>query len=164
VGIRYTGRPKLLFRELQMILISHRGNIDGPNKVRENSPYYIMEALTMGYDVEIDLWCRHGALYLGHDTYQYQIDLDWLEEKAKHLWVHCKNIEALEMANWFAQRKDLHYFWHQEDTVTLTSKGYIWAYPGKQPIENSIAVMPELNKDNIGKCIGVCSDFVATYK
>jgi len=70
-----------------MILISHRGNIDGPNKVRENSPYYIMEALTMGYDVEVDLWSRHGALYLGHDTYQYQIDLDWLGEKTKNLWI-----------------------------------------------------------------------------
>ena len=45
-----------------MILISHRGNIDGPNEVRENSPYYIMEALEAGYDVEIDLWSRNGIL------------------------------------------------------------------------------------------------------
>lgn len=147
-----------------MILISHRGNVNGPNEVRENSPYYIMEALEAGYDVEIDLWSRNGILYLGHDTYQYEIDLNWIEERINRLWVHCKNIQALEIANWFAQRKDLHYFWHQKDTVTLTSKGYIWAYPGKQPIENSIAVMPELFNDSISKCSGVCSDFVEKYK
>jgi hypothetical protein len=58
----------------------------------------------------------------------------------------------------------LNYFWHQEDDVTLTSKGYIWAYPGKQPIKNSIAVMPELKNDNLSECIGICSDNISNYK
>ncbi len=39
-----------------MILISHRGNINGKNEIRENSIFYIMEALSMGFDVEIDVW------------------------------------------------------------------------------------------------------------
>ena len=29
-----------------MILISHRGNIDGPNLEKENDPEYILNALT----------------------------------------------------------------------------------------------------------------------
>ena len=40
-----------------MILISHRGNITGPNKEMENKPEYIEKTLKMGYDVEIDVWC-----------------------------------------------------------------------------------------------------------
>ena len=56
------------------------------------------------------------------------------------------------------------YFWHQKDDVTLTSQGYIWAYPGKQPLKNSIAVLPEINKDDISKCSGICSDYIKDYK
>ena len=56
------------------------------------------------------------------------------------------------------------YFWHQEDTVTLTSRGHIWVYPGKQPIKNSIAVMPELFNDDTQYCLGICSDYIEKYK
>ena len=48
--------------------------------------------------------------------------------------------------------------------MTLTSKSYIWAYPGKQPIKNSIAVMPEIHNDDISQCLGVCSDYIQNYK
>jgi hypothetical protein len=41
---------------------------------------------------------------------------------------------------------------------------YIWAYPGKQPIYKSIAVMPELNNDDVTKCIGICSDYIEKYQ
>jgi hypothetical protein len=58
----------------------------------------------------------------------------------------------------------LHYFWHEEDTLTLTSENYIWAYPGKQPIKGSIAVMPERGNDDLSKCIGICSDVIKKYK
>jgi hypothetical protein len=56
------------------------------------------------------------------------------------------------------------FFWHQQDKVTLTSKQYIWAYPGQQPIAQSIAVLPELFNDNISECIGVCSDIIGSYR
>jgi hypothetical protein len=58
----------------------------------------------------------------------------------------------------------LHYFWHEHDTLTITNRGYLWVYPGKQPISGSIAVLPELNNDDVSKCYGVCSDFVVKYK
>ena len=62
------------------------------------------------------------------------------------------------------KEKDINCFWHQNDDITLTSKGYIWTYPGKQPIQSSIAVMPELYNDNLTNCIGICSDHVEDYK
>ena len=49
------------------------------------------------------------------------------------------------------------------DDITLTNRGYIRSYPGKQPIERSIAVLPELHNDDVSKCIGVCSDYIVNY-
>ncbi len=144
-----------------MILISHRGNINGKNTERENSPEYIDEAIALGYNVEIDLWMIEGVLLLGHDEPQYGISQDWLNERINNLWIHCKNIEAME---WMDSIAGFIYFWHEEDTVTLTKFGHIWAYPGKQPINNSIAVMPEIHNEEITQCKGICSDYIENYK
>ena len=144
-----------------MILISHRGNINGPIPERENHPEYIDEAIALGYDVEIDLWRIEGVLLLGHDKPQYGISQHWLNERVNSLWIHCKNIKAIE---WMNTIGGFTYFWHQEDTLTLTSFNHIWAYPGKQPINNSIAVMPEINNDNVTACRGICSDYIEKYK
>ena len=48
-----------------MIIISHRGNINGPEPQKENLPDYIDFALENGLDVEVDLWWNKG-IYLGH--------------------------------------------------------------------------------------------------
>ena len=144
-----------------MILISHRGNISGPCKSCENKPMYIDLAIEKGYDVEVDIWVIEGAFYLGHDEPQYGVTLDWLYERKDKLWIHCKNIKAIEIFNFLPEIYN--YFWHQEDTVTLTSKNFIWAYPGKQPINRSIAVMPELLNDNTDVCLGICSDNIQNY-
>lgn len=144
-----------------MILISHRGNTDGPNPSKENDPSYVSDALWKGYAVEIDLWVNDGKLFLGHDKPQYEIEKTWIGLREKNLWIHCKNISAIELCynenNW-------NYFWHDTDTLTITSKGFMWAYPGKQPIKKSIAVLPELYDDDISSCIGLCSDFIQKYK
>jgi len=144
-----------------MILIAHRGNINGKFESYENEPNYVDIAISKGFDAEIDIHIIEGNLYLGHDAPQYGITQHWLDQRVDKLWVHCKNIEAVE---WFSSISGFNYFWHQEDTLTLTSKGYVWAYPGKQPIKNSIAVMPEINNDNITQCIGICSDKVKQYE
>jgi hypothetical protein len=145
-----------------MILIAHRGNINGPDQSRENEPAYIDIALAKGYDVEIDVRVVEGVIYLGHDEPQHMIDLKWILDRALSLWIHCKNLEAVE----YFYDKDfmLNFFWHQEDHVTLTNLGYIWAFPGKQPIRNSIAVLPELYSDSVDGCVGVCSDYIVNYK
>jgi hypothetical protein len=145
-----------------MVLISHRGNLNGPNPSKENSLQYIQEALDNGFDVEIDVWIISEILYLGHDDIQYQVSLDWLIDRIERLWVHCKNMDALVYFNTLNQ--PFNYFWHEEDKATLTSHSHIWAYPGYQPIANSIAVMPERNDDDLSSCKGICSDYIQNYK
>lgn len=144
-----------------MILIAHRGNLNGPNPAEENCPEYIDAALAAGFDAEIDLWVVNDQLFLGHDAPQYPIDLAWLEARYTNLWIHCKNIPALEYMDlaWL-----FNYFWHESDTLTLTSKRDIWVYPGRQPVRDSIAVMPEIHNDDISSCRGLCSDFVVRYQ
>ena len=144
-----------------MKLISHRGNISGPNPERENHPEYIFEALQAGYDVEIDVWFENGKFMLGHDEPQYEFPFELLDKNYPNLWIHCKDIESIEKFN--ILNENYNYFWHQEDTVTLTSKNFIWAYPGNQPIKNSISVLPELFNDNTSECIGICSDYIQNY-
>ena len=141
-----------------MKLIAHRGNVNGRLESYENEPNYIDLAIRQGYDAEIDIWYKDDALWLGHDEPQYSINFRWLRDRISKLWIHCKNIEAIL---YFKECEyEFNYFWHENDTVTLTSFNFIWAYPGKQPIKNSISVMPEINDEDISQCIGVCSDFV----
>jgi hypothetical protein len=142
-----------------MILISHRGNLSGRTVEEENKPSYIDIAISKGFDVEIDIWKIDFKLFLGHDAPQYEINEKWLEERKNVLWIHTKNIFSIVYFN----NTDYNYFWHEKDTVTLTSKKYIWAYPGNQPIKNSIAVMPELNNDDVSSCLGICSDYINLY-
>ena len=141
-----------------MILISHRGNIDGKNIDLENSPDYIMSAIKKGYDVEIDVWHVNGSFFLGHDEPQYEIEWSFLLSPG--LWCHAKNIEAL--SNMISI--GAHCFWHQSDDVTLTSKGFLWTYPGKKILGNSICVLPELFEHDRIDCAGICSDFIERYE
>lgn len=141
-----------------MKIISHRGNIMGSSPENENRPTYIYNALRLGFDVEIDLWSEDGILYLGHDEPQYEIDPDFLLKKG--LWVHCKNIEA---SNYVANNKELNGFWHQDDKMSFTTKGFMWTLNGEVLTENSVVVC--LNYDeNIKKDIyGVCTDYPSLY-
>jgi hypothetical protein len=145
-----------------MILISHRGNTNGKMESFENEPTYIDLAISKDYDVEVDVWYVDGVLFLGHDNPQYGVNFKWFKDRISKIWIHCKNIDSL---NFFkTSNYEFNYFWHESDTVTLTSMNYIWAYPGKQPIYKSIAVMPELNNDDVTKCIGICSDYIEKYQ
>ena len=141
-----------------MIFISHRGNLTGKHP-QENHPDRINYCLSQEVEVEIDVWFVENVFYLGHDKPQYKTDKIFLNNN--HLWIHCKNVETL---NQFRFNTNTNYFWHENDTVALTSQRFIWAYPGKQPIRKSIAVMPELYLDDITQCIGICSDYIQNYK
>ena len=76
-----------------MILISHRGNIDGRNPIYENSDKYCQTAIDKGFKVEIDVWYT-DTWWTGHDRPGYRVDTDFL--KKKEVWCHAKNIEALK--------------------------------------------------------------------
>jgi glycerophosphoryl diester phosphodiesterase len=52
-----------------MILLAHRGNLDGPNPETENSVAACAEALRLGFGLEIDLRRdSQGAFYISHDA------------------------------------------------------------------------------------------------
>ena len=137
-----------------MILISHRGNLNGKSD-RENQPEYIKEALDQDFDVEVDVWYIDNKFWLGHDEPRYVVKKDFL--KNEHLWCHAKNIQGL-----YSMLEDsIHCFWHQEDDVTLTSERYLWTYPGKDLTPNSISVLPD-NKPDV-EVAGVCSDFIVRF-
>ena len=151
-----------------MLLISHRGNINGANPLRENNPAYIHDALKKGYQVELDAW-YHGRWWLGHDKPQYIVKEDWLCT-TNCIWVHCKNREALEK---FATSKangmqsPIAFFWHDKDDYTLVSNGIIWTFPGKSLTRLSICVAPEkgsYTNKQLKSCEGICSDNIEKYK
>ena len=146
-----------------MILISHRGNISGPNPEKENHPEYILAALQAGYDVEIDVWFENGKFMLGHDEPQYEFPFELLDKNYPNLWIHCKNMAALSTLNQLDQNGDkVNYFWHENDLGVLTSKGYIWS---TALFDRGILVMPEaFGKEPIASTLGVCSDYIEKYK
>ena len=150
-----------------MRLIAHRGNLNGPKPLEENNPEYIEIAISKGFDVEIDI--RYDTFdnqfYLGHDNSQYVVTAYWLAQHMQKLWIHCKNIDALH--HFATKTGGYNYFWHQNDDFTLTSKNYIWTYPGKPYTSMSVIVMPEWNKNpnhlkelKVYNCYAICSDYV----
>lgn len=145
-----------------MFLISHRGNTEGKNELLENNPVYILQAIEQGFDVEIDIRYIDGTLFLGHDTSQYKTSLDFLFSYSNKLWIHCKNVQAVSFLFKIDENKNLNYFWHEKDKVTLTSKRFIWAYPGIE-CQDSIAVLPEIYKDSLNGRLGICSDYINDY-
>jgi len=56
------------------------------------------------------------------------------------------------------KNRKVHCFWHQNDNYTITSKGFIWTFPGKPITKQSVIVdlqpVPNFNLD----CYGICAD------
>ena len=143
-----------------MILIAHRGNINGKVPKKENTPEYIQEALDQGYHVEVDVYSTDiSGFWLGHDRADHSVSSAWLKDNA--IWCHAKTFDALEGLI----KQNIHCFYHHADKYTLTSKGYIWAFPGQLGGKNTIAVHPDqLTETEYLECSGLCSDYVSKYK
>lgn len=148
---------------MTMKYISHRGNLMGPFPELENRPEYILNALNSGFECECDVWYADHAWWLGHDNPKYEINYLFLFTPG--LWIHAKNMEALEGL----KHTNLNYFWHENDKYTITSRGYIWAYPGSRISEQIICVMPEnadppYTGEQLQSALGICSDYVLIQK
>lgn len=146
-----------------MKLISHRGNIIGLNPQRENSPSYIDTAISLGFDVEIDVNYINDKLYLGHDTPDYEVTENWLIKRRNYLWVHCKNLDA---ATYLSRLNDaIQYFCHTNDPYVLTSNGYLWVHDLKMDLSDK-CIIPLLSENDVlnysGKSVyAVCTDFIS---
>jgi|14BtaG_2_1085337.scaffolds.fasta_scaffold00524_11 hypothetical protein len=151
-----------------MKLISHRGNINGENIELENTPDYIDEAISLGYDVEIDIWKDEDGFYLGHDEPIYPIELEWLIERKNNLWIHCKDFNSLtELIKIDTNPMQLKIFYHQEEEYTIISDNHIWAH-NIETADNK-CIIPLLSRYDIENWIptnvyGVCSDYIEFLK
>ena len=142
-----------------MKLISHRGNLNGPDLSTENTEFQITLAINLGYEVEIDVWYADGKLMLGHDGPTHHTTLAFLQQP--QLWCHAKNLEALE----YLLNNSVHCFWHENDARTLTSKNFIWTYPKKDTVKNSVIVELSDTLTLVNTEIyGVCGDYVEKWK
>jgi len=154
-----------------MRLISHRGNLNGPDPINENDPLHVLEVIRHGFDVEIDIRYINDQWFLGHDEPEYKIDFaEFILPNSDNLWIHAKNEDALAELN-HRHMWDLHYFWHQTDKYALTSKSRLWVYPGEKLLKESVWVLPE-NTCDIKTDIdfmnfdgyAICSDYVRTIR
>jgi hypothetical protein len=151
--------------------IAHRGLLDGPDTTIENSPNQILKAISLGFDVEVDIWLVNNKWVLGHDKPEYEIDFEFLN--SPHFWVHCKNSDSL---NYMVEASSsgnsilFDFFYHKDDDHILTHNGFIWTYPGKPLFQRSVCVMPEWHHDvktpllKSIDCFGVCTDYPVIIK
>jgi hypothetical protein len=140
------------------MIIAHRGNINGPNPATENREDTIMTAINLGFDCEIDVWKVDEHLWLGHDGPEHETTIEFLEANHSKLWIHCKNLDAL-----LALKDNYNCFFHDKDTYTLTSKGYIWGNIGSHMTSQTIQVMPEKASKISNAYLGVCTDYPFCY-
>ena len=144
-----------------MKIISHRGNIKGPIKDRENRPSYIDAAIKLGLDVEVDLRYISNEFWLGHDEAEYKVDLNWIEKRKNNIWFHCKNIEAvLELCKY----NNFKYFCHSQDPYVVTSTNHIWCHNLNNSI-NQKCIIPLITIEDIKNYkysipYAICTDYV----
>lgn len=149
-----------------MKIISHRGNIRGSIPDKENRPSYIDCAIGNGYDVEIDVRSINGKLWLGHDTPDYMVTIDWILKRSDNLWIHCKNLDCAKFL--FNYRNMVKYFCHTGDNYVLTSTGHLWVHDLSTTIDD-LCIIPLINKNEIfnyrGEYVyGICTDYVDSCK
>jgi hypothetical protein len=140
--------------------ILHRGLLAGPDSDLENNESNFKKRLNEGWDVEIDIWNIDGVFWLGHDHPTSRLE-DTLLLTHPNVWVHCKNLEALSI-----MPSNAHYFVHDNDMATLTSKQFIWCFPGNMVNSRKcVIVLPErvgFKFPILTNAMAVCSDFVCS--
>jgi hypothetical protein len=142
--------------------ILHRGLNVGPNRALENREDELRQRLDEGWEIECDVWYGDDGLWrIGHDGPGDSIhDIEGLLRHTRS-WIHCKNLAALRKC---IEMGGVHCFFHDTDTAVLTSRQYIWAYPGHiVEGEKGVCVMPErhgLTMAEICNVGAVCSDYL----
>lgn len=144
-----------------MKLISHRGNIKGRKPELENRPSYIDSAIQLGYEVEIDVRYIGDMFQLGHDTGDFEVDLNWLEKRKEALWLHCKDIESAQ----FLAKRGLKHFCHVQDPYVIMSTGHLWVHDIRLSL-NDNCIIPLLSLEDMqnyslyaDKVYAVCTDY-----
>lgn len=111
-------------------IVSHRGNLSGPDPDKENSPESIKLALNMGFLVEVDIQrldFSSWKAFLGHDKSRYEVSLDFLIDKYDRIICHLKYPEDyLNLmhvpSKWGDKLIGLTFFFNDKDYVTPINK------------------------------------------
>lgn len=151
-----------------MKIFSHRGNIDGPNPDRENSPEYIDEAIALGFFVEVDIRFIDDKFWLGHDEAKHVVSMKWLETRRTKILLHCKNLDVCQIL----PRMGFSYFVHSQDKMALISHGEIWlhdlSYKPDSPSWVNLygdCIIPLITKEQLSlidqfeSASGICTDY-----
>jgi hypothetical protein len=85
--------------------------------------------------------------------------MGWLLERARHLLVHAKNIDALRTTSGWGM---LHVFAHTSDPFTMTSRRMMWLHDtGLKP--DACCIVPLIDKQSVEgydwRRFNVCSDW-----
>jgi len=156
-----------------MILIAHRGNVNGPNPERENTISYLQEALDAGYSIEVDVWTVNASykligidgttssgvlwsnkLWLGHDKPLEEVPLSFLRDS--RVWVHCKDVDTYTYLSKFP---DVNCFEQEDQSLSVTSRGYHWAGSSNQDQEFPMIRFWDGSSVIPSRTTGIYSDF-----
>lgn len=140
-----------------MLLISNKGNTNGSIPHLENTIEHVDNALSLGYNVKIDIWYHNKKLFLGQDGPKNEITWPWLIKNADYFWLNCMNVNTFSFL--VENGKSLNFFYNTEDDVTITSKGIPWS-SGKTPIKGTMTC----DESNISGSLGLCSDRVQNWQ
>ena len=155
-----------------LMVIAHRGLLEGPSKKLENNPeniFYNIKNYPKLFN-EIDINFVNDAIYTGHDKPTYKVDLQFILNNKNKLILHIKRLDydsPYAFDTLLKLYETCHCFCHEEDNFTITNKGLIWSHPKMGLNKNTVFVMPEkvmpisseafINNLNLLK--GVCTDF-----
>lgn len=145
-------------------IISHRGNLNGCYPLTENHPTVIEYLLQqLDYDIEVDVRVINDKIFLGHDTPEYEVDINYLLSKKDRLWIHCKTKETyFELSKY----KQLRIFLHDLEIFTVTSLKEKWTADINYCSNSYLVLMPDFEIHNsqwtkwlLKNVNGICTDY-----
>jgi DNA mismatch repair protein MutH len=143
-----------------MLIISHRGNLEGPDPELENRPEQIDLAISKGFLVEVDLNTDRG--WLGHCRPTYHVGLNWLLHRKDHLIIHLKDAVAINRLFSLG----FHFFAHDKDPFVVTNRGLVWTTSDiHASLGKGIWVINE-RKEKVSESsllTGICTDYPLYY-
>ncbi len=144
-----------------MTIIANNGNLKGPCEF-SGTQKQIELAIKTGFDVKIDITLQDNGFFSGNPP-EHKIELDFLRKNVNSLWLHCRNIEALDFFN--TDGGDFNCFWLQYDDYAFTSHQYLLVPPSMTiPKEYGVALHPELDEFwSLKDAWGILTDYPSEY-
>jgi hypothetical protein len=146
-----------------VIIISHRGNLNGPKPKLENDPASVIGTLDRGLLCEIDVWYIKNKWYLGHDYPKYPVKWNFFISHETNIICHAKNTAALEKL----LDRGFHVFMHKSDPMVLTSLGWVVCmHYAAWPKDRAVVMFPELLSPKLlaaSKPFAICTDYPVKY-